>query len=118
MMRAAALVLATLSLADARPAVHTVQGAYGGTYGAVMLHQIGERITGEYACCGHGTIDGKISNTTIEYAWSGASGTGHGVWRLDLRTGNLDGTWGWNASATDGGVWNLTLAQPGAEIAH
>jgi hypothetical protein len=117
MVRIAVVVVAALVLAptaDAgprrKPAID-VSGRYDSTYAEVRLAQHGALIDGEYACCGGGTIGGKIVGKTIHYHWAGADGTeGNGVWTV-TSPGHLRGTWGTDESEDDGGEWNLDLVE-------
>jgi hypothetical protein len=111
------LVLASLFAALALGASHAVladskqtviAGSWDSTYGEVRLTQDGDRIWGQYPCCGGGTLSGRIEGSVIKFRWSEprGAGAGEGVWRVK-RDGSLDGSWGQGQSTTDGGAWKL-----------
>ena len=116
-----ALVLAPYA-ADAGPpkkkAPIAVAGVYSSTYDEVRLDQHGSIITGEYACCGGGSIEGRITGRVIKYHWRGEDGTeGNGVWTV-VAPGVLRGTWGSDDSEDDGGEWNLDRVRDADQIAN
>jgi hypothetical protein len=85
-----------------------VTGSWDSNYGEVSLQQHDGIVTGQYPCCGGGSLEGHVDGTTIYFRWHEPRGAGEGigVWRLNARTGGLEGSWG-HRSDSDGGVWNL-----------
>lgn len=119
--RAVLVALLCGSVAVVAPALASaprvdVAGSYTSNWGDVELTQRGNRIRGTYVCCGGGTIEGTLHNNgTIHFRWRQPDGEGRGVWTVDAN-GGLEGTWGWDQSASDGGPWNLARAK--AELAN
>lgn len=107
----ALLLVGSLALADPQPAPLT--GTYHSNWDDVTLTQHGTQITGTYVCCGGGMIRGTIDHGVVHYKWKqrGGSGEGHGVWTIG--DGRLDGTWGTEDSADNGGRWDLQRAPLG-----
>src|SRR5690242_8809908 len=88
------------------PAKVDVTGTYHSNYDDVKLVQDGDRVHGTYVCCGGGTIEGRIiEGRTLRYEWRQSDWQGMGVWTIGQ--GHLDGTWGTDQSASDGGRWDL-----------
>lgn len=88
-------------------------GTWDSTYGEVSLTQRGDRISGQYPCCGGGTLEGRIvEGSMVKFHWKEprGAGEGEGLWRIQ-RDGSLDGSWGLGQSASDGGVWKLWRAR-------
>ena len=83
-----------------------IAGSYTSVYGPVQLVQRGDRITGTFTAGGGGTIEGRIVGNQIIFTWKNTAERGRGVWYI-ANTNRIDGTWGQNASQTDGGAWNL-----------
>jgi hypothetical protein len=86
----------------------TIAGSWDSTYGIVQITQQGNRVTGQYPCCGGGTLNGRIVEGFVKFHWSEprGAGEGEGVWRIE-KDGTLDGSWGRGQSDTDGGAWTL-----------
>jgi len=115
-----ALVLSVAAVATASGTrTVSVTGEYTSNWDDVSLAQSGTRVSGQYVCCGGGTIEGTlIEGRVIRYRWAEASsGTGGlGVWTVK-KDGTLEGTWGWGNSDTDGGPWTLSR-KPAQTIAN
>jgi hypothetical protein len=97
-----------------------ITGNYSSNWDEVSLVQDGDRVSGQYVCCGGGTIEGRvIEDRIIRYSWSEprGAGTGKGVWRI-AKDGRLDGTWGHGESVDDGGPWTLVPKRASHQIAH
>lgn len=108
----AALLAPLLAVANGQT---DVTGEYESNWEDVTLVQQGDRVKGTYACCGGGTIEGRIvEGRVLRYRWSQPGAEGHGVWRIAGT--RLEGTWGFAASATDGGRWDLQ--RPTAQVAN
>jgi len=107
---AIALATSASSVADARrPRVQpSIAGTWDSTYGEVRVTQQGDRIHGEYACCGGGTVDGYVTGALVKFHWREprGAGEGEGVWRIQ-RDGTLQGSWGMGQSDSNGSAWNL-----------
>jgi hypothetical protein len=104
----ALVCIAPLAVADS-PARVDVSGLYHSNWNDVRLAQDGDHVTGTYACCGGGTIEGRIiEGRTLRYRWKQPGGQGLGVWTIDK--GRLDGTWGVGQSSVNGGRWDLDRA--------
>jgi hypothetical protein len=93
--------------ADTKPEP-TIAGTWDSTYGNVRITQQGNRVSGQYPCCGGGTFKGRIVEGFVKFHWSEprGAGEGEGVWRIK-KDGTLEGSWGRGQSDTDGGEWNL-----------
>lgn len=89
-----------------------VWGVYDSNWGPVELYQYGDRIEGTYDCCGGGTIEGTIEGDVIEYEWNQPGLSGRGWWRVAPDANALDGRWGHQQSADNGGDWNLFRRVP------
>jgi hypothetical protein len=97
-----------------------VAGSYTSNWDEVSLAQDGDRVSGQYVCCGGGTIEGRIiEDRIIRYTWNEPRGAGHGkgVWRI-TKDGRLDGTWGRAESSDDGGPWTLVPKRATNHIAQ
>jgi hypothetical protein len=110
----ALVLVGSLALADP-PAPARITGTYHSNWDDVTLTQHGTQIVGTYVCCGGGIIRGNIDHGVIHYRWKQAGGEGRGVWTIG--DGRLDGTWGVDASESNGGRWDLTRGEA-AEIAR
>jgi hypothetical protein len=120
---ACAIALFAVSpVADARmPVFREIQigGVWDSTYGEVKLTQTGNRVHGEYKCCGGGTLDGYIRRSEVRFHWKEprGAGEGEGVWRLQ-RDGSLQGSWGLSQSDSNGSTWNLWRPKQTKQIAQ
>ena len=56
-----------------------ITGSYDSNWGTIELVRSGNRITGKYACCGGGTIDGVLSGNLIRYTWRQPAASGSGI---------------------------------------
>ena len=83
-----------------------VSGHYSSNWGDVDLSQSGDQVSGSYACCGGGTISGRIENQVIHFTWRQPDGNGRGVWTISQS--QLDGTWGKDTQESGGGRWDLS----------
>ena len=87
--------------------LYSLTGLYSSEHGPVRLYQTGDRITGTFVSGGGGTLQGRIVGGQIFFSWQNTNSQGHGVWMI--QSGNrIVGTWGLQASETDGGAWTLT----------
>lgn len=115
------LVLSVGAIASASSQrVPSVTGEYKSNWDDVSLVQTGTRVSGQYVCCGGGTIEGTvIEGRVIRYHWSEPRGAGEGmgIWVIQ-KDGTLDGTWGHGRSETDGGPWTLTRKSARQTIAN
>jgi Domain of unknown function (DUF4157) len=57
---------------------------------------------------------GRSEALVINFDWKEGMATGKGIWRSAGGT-ELDGTWGRGESASDGGAWKITAANPQKE---
>lgn len=96
-----------------------IDGVWDSTYGEIRLTQRGNRVHGEYACCGGGTLDGYITGSTVKFHWREprGAGEGEGIWRVQ-GDGTLLGSWGHGQSDTDGSTWNLWRPRRTRQIAQ
>lgn len=112
MLRRSILALAVLApvVALASPRLRIdLSGTYTSNYGEVRLVHDGARVRGTYACCGGGTLDGRVTDErVIRYRWAQPGTSGYGVWTIGR--GTLTGTWGTGTSEDDGGRWDLARA--------
>ncbi|MCX5741618.1 MAG: hypothetical protein NT062_03860 [Proteobacteria bacterium] len=84
-----------------------VTGRYQSNWDVVELVQHGDRVSGTYACCGGGTIEGRVvEDRVIRFVWKQPAGAGRGTWTIG--PDRLDGTWGSGGSESSGGRWDLT----------
>lgn len=120
----AATVFADFSPADARrPVVQAtfinIDGVWDSTYGEVSITQRGNRIHGEYQCCGGGTLDGYITGSVVKFHWREphGAGEGEGVWRRS-NDGTLQGSWGVGQSDNDGSTWKMWRPKQTKQIAQ
>lgn len=115
------LVLSVGAIASASSSrVQSVTGEYTSNWDEVSLVQTGTRVSGQYVCCGGGTIEGTIiEGRVIRYHWSEPRGAGEGMglWRIQ-KDGTLDGTWGHGQSESDGGPWTLARKPAKSSIAN
>ncbi len=95
----------------AEPAIagESFAGKYRSTYGDVRVSQKGDKVTGTYP---GGTLDCTAEGKKLDCNWK--DGFGVGKSKLEKQAnGDLKGTWGKGASATDGGPWLFTLLEAG-----
>lgn len=110
--------VATASAPNTRPV--NVTGEYTSNWDDVSLVQTGTRVSGQYVCCGGGTIEGTIiEGRVIRFHWSEPRGAGEGMglWTIK-KDGTLDGTWGHGQSENNGGPWTLTRKPAKQTIAN
>lgn len=97
-----------------------IAGTWDSTYGEVSLTQTGNRISGQYPCCGGGTLEGRIvEGAVVKFRWSEprGAGEGEGIWRIK-GDGTLDGSWGHGQSDNDGSEWKLWRPRGSKQIAQ
>ena len=85
-----------------------VTGSYDSNYGPVHLEQSGDRVVGNYECCGGGRIEGYLRDGIIDYKWYQPNASGSGRWKVVNGGDKLVGEWGLGKSRTSGGSWDLT----------
>jgi hypothetical protein len=84
-------------------------GRYNTNWGEVTLSQAGDSVTGSYSGKFTGAVTGTVSGGKLHFEWKQTNGeSGRGVFGLGLDGRALTGTWGSNASETDGGDWSGT----------
>jgi hypothetical protein len=72
----------------------------------VVLSRTGDTVTGSYSFgVGFARLEGKVEGSTLNYRWRLASDSGAG--RITLQDSEYRGTWGKEASSTDGGTITL-----------
>ena len=72
----------------------------------MVLAQNGEAVTGSFSYGnGVGRVNGKVEDAKLIYRWSLGADSGAGV--ITAQNNSYRGTWGYNASATDGGTLDL-----------
>jgi len=84
-------------------------GTWRTPWGPVTMVQTGERVSGSYSGSFTGSLEGTAKDGVAEVSWTQANGE-HGRARFAIAGDgkSFNGTWGSNASATDGGPWNGT----------
>jgi hypothetical protein len=116
-----ALVLSVAAVAAASGSrVALVTGEYTSNWDDVSLVQTGTRVSGQYVCCGGGTIEGTvIEGRVLRFKWSEPRGAGEGmgVWVIK-KDGTLEGTWGSGPSDNNGGPWTLSRKSAKQTIAN
>ena len=102
-----------------RVQIAQVGGVWDSTYGEVRLTQEGNRIFGQYPCCGGGTLEGHVRGNVIRFHWKEprGAGEGEGLWRIQS-DGSLQGSWGHGQSDSDGSTWNLWRPRATKQIAR
>lgn len=95
--------------AEEEPAKETASftGTWKTPWGPVKLVQTGKRLSGSYTGSFTGTLEGTVEDGVANVSWTQTNGE-HGRARFTLSSdGNsFKGTWGSNASASNGGPWN------------
>lgn len=86
-------------------------GSFTGTWttpwGPVKLVQTGQRISGTYSGAFTGTLEGTVDDGVADVSWTQTNGEhGRARFTIDSDGSSFKGTWGSNASATNGGPWN------------
>ncbi|HHH30899.1 MAG TPA: hypothetical protein ENK57_21495 [Polyangiaceae bacterium] len=84
-------------------------GTWTTPWGPVKLVQTGKRVSGSYTGPFTGTLEGSVEDGVADVTWTQANGErGRARFTLDSDGDSFKGTWGSNASATNGGPWNGT----------
>lgn len=85
-------------------AITNLQGTWSSTYGDLRLHQIGDRIFGDYKHVGviKAVIKGNLVSGTF------TNGNSKGIFKWILRENSFTGKWAWDGQTLDGN-WNGTL---------
>jgi hypothetical protein len=88
----------------ATPAAVSFAGNYKSAWGQTVFAQTGNQVSATYP---NGTIACVATGNVADCDWKEAKGVGKAR-LVKEASGAIKGTWGMNASATDGGAWNFT----------
>ncbi|MEQ9319769.1 MAG: hypothetical protein RIF41_11465 [Polyangiaceae bacterium] len=85
----------------------TYTGTWKTPWGPVKLVQTGKQLSGSYTGSFTGTLEGTVEDGVADVGWTQTNGE-HGRARFTIAADgeSFKGTWGSNASATNGGPWN------------
>lgn len=85
-------------------AITNLQGTWSSTFGDLRLHQIGDRIFGDYKHVGivKGVMKGNLVSGTF------TNGNSKGIFKWVLSENTFTGKWAWDGQPL-GGEWNGTL---------
>jgi hypothetical protein len=96
----------TTAVAPPPPTVAVVDfsGTYSSNWGTTTFAQTGTTVTATYP---RGNMNGTVTGDTLNCTWFEGASTGKA--RLfKMPNGDVKGTWGNGASATNGGPWLFT----------
>lgn len=79
-------------------------GRYSTNWGAVVLTQSGQDVTGSYSGKFSGSISGTVKDRTLQFAWRGDGESGRGIFELSGDGRTLTGTWGKAKAPRAGGT--------------
>jgi hypothetical protein len=84
-------------------------GTWSTSWGAVVLKQDEDKVTGTYGGPTPGRISGVVKENVLYFNWAGnGGGKGRGTFRLSQDGNSFKGTWGMGTSNSGGGTWNGT----------
>jgi hypothetical protein len=82
-------------------------GSWQTGWGKVTLVQSGSKVSGSFTGQFTGSLEGELEGDVLKLTWR-QTNSEHGKAKFTLKEGgeSFKGTWGKNASSTDGGPWS------------